>query len=684
MNNIISLCNIIYIYVTISCIIVCYLLASKLHKKYICYDKQQKRAYYKKVLTGVFSSFLFFSVLAEPFAMNNGEGGEQIPLSEISLSGGQSLEGGATGGDGVTSVSPESIPDALYCMFLDEHGNQDIVTTNSSSIQSNCCRNICSIGMTRCLITNLIAGACGGLGVGLGGVIAEFTDPSMMLAATSGGGLACYFFSMLAAYYYGGIIVSKEKRENLEAIDRRMQSLIEESISRGRRRSILVGHQGQPVTTQPSVAAGPSAHLRGVIVTEQTVAVGASASVGASSTRGSILRSSQRGDQGTEGLQNRSRWGEQDTDPIYEEVWTYAVELIPGYSYEGQVGSLLGMQCVLTGVSIQVPQKLRRLALKAYEKIPQMYLSLQGNKVSSPSIANYGKLLKATKNFANQKQKHIPYYVFAFTDDYKANLERKVRSGQAGIIAELCNGVHFGLTYSRHNDEKKEYTGMQLGKGRGSVKAKSEIESIAAVVTFNADRPGITGHFASCYGWGIVKNKRFFTHAGRETSSSGSPAISITGGLVQIGYNLYISKSCSVTPYVEGVLSIAKWKPYNEKRGDLPCKLSESSESIFEKSIGLRSDWRVSESSILQTWISGISGSQTSSNVSLQPLVAPMKRYEVSVPMRNKNYLRAECGATYVSKITDSLFTGATMLFSFVKRQKLHNQQINTYVQYVF
>ncbi|OMQ01795.1 hypothetical protein BW722_06775, partial [Lawsonia intracellularis] len=164
----------------------------------------------------------------------------------------------------------------------------------------------------------------------------------------------------------------------------------------------------------------------------------------------------------------------------------------------------------------------------------------------------------------------------------------------------------------------------------------------------------------------------------------GSPAISIAGGLVQIGYNLYISKSCSVTPYVEGVLSIAKWKPYNEKRGALPCKLSESSESIFEKSIGLRSNWRVSESSILQTWISGISGSQTSSNVSLQPLVAPMKRYEVSVPMRNKNYLRAECGATYVSKITDSLFTGATMLFSFVKRQKLHNQQINTYVQYVF
>ncbi|OMQ01785.1 hypothetical protein BW722_06785, partial [Lawsonia intracellularis] len=164
----------------------------------------------------------------------------------------------------------------------------------------------------------------------------------------------------------------------------------------------------------------------------------------------------------------------------------------------------------------------------------------------------------------------------------------------------------------------------------------------------------------------------------------GSPAISITGGLVQIGYNLYISKSCSVTPYVEGVLSVATCEPYNEKRGVLPCKLSESNESIFEKSIGLRSNWRLSEDTVLQMWISGISGTQTSSNISLQPLVAPMKRYEVSVPMRNENYLRTECGATYILKITDSLSTGATMLCSFTKEQKLYNQQLSACIQYVY
>lgn len=238
--------------------------------------------------------------------------------------------------------------------------------------------------------------------------------------------------------------------------------------------------------------------------------------------------------------------------------------------------------------------------------------------------------------------------------------------------------------YSRHNDEKKEYTVMQLDEGRGFVKAKSEIESIAAVVTFNTDHPGITGHFASCYGWGKVKNKRFFTHAGSETSSSGSPAITITGGLVQVGYNLYVSKSFSVTSYVEGMLSIAKWEPYNEKRGILLCKLSESNECIFEKSIGLRSNWRFSENVVLQTWISGISGNQTSTNVSLQPLVAPIKRYKVSVPIKSKNYLRSECGLTYISKVTESFSTGTAVLCSFSKTQKLYNQQVSAYITYVF
>ena len=98
----------------------------------------------------------------------------------------------------------------------------------------------------------------------------------------------------------------------------------------------------------------------------------------------------------------------------------------------------------------------------------------------------------------------------------------------------------------------------------------------------------------------------------------------------------------------------------------------------------MRSNWKLSEDTVLQMWIPGISGTQTSSNISLQPLVAPMKRYEVSVPMRNENYLRTECGATYILKITDSLSTGATMLCSFTKEQKLYNQQLSACIQYVY
>lgn len=79
-----------------------------------------------------------------------------------------------------------------------------------------------------------------------------------------------------------------------------------------------------------------------------------------------------------------------------------------------------------------------------------------------------------------------------------------------------------------------------------------------------------------------------------------------------------------------------------------------------------------------------MSGNQTSMNVSLQPIVAPIKRYEVAVPMRNKNYLRAECGLTYELKVTESFSTGTTVLCSFSKIQKLYNQQISVYMTYVF
>lgn len=689
------------------------------------YNKQLRNNFCKKVFTGVFSLFFFFSVLGEPFAMNNGEdGSRQHPLRRNSLGQPYDSEGSGNGSGG---DEPASAPhsEALFAAFLNAHGGNTLedVSSNFScpcfGPTKRCCNSV--FGKSCCTVTTALSSMGSALGAGIGccmellsksvigktlptaitptAITSTAITPTTTIAFQVPIGAAVYGLACCIICGSLGCICSycTKQRDTLYMIENRMirlriLSAIRNNIRAEEEPYVAFNVRSQSVTTEPR-SVGFSDSTDNSVVTSQPSRRGTS-DVGSSYVPGEH----QRGEEGNPSEESDGGNGYEhiyetigdngalggDEEPIYEEIGFYTTDLIPGYSYEGQVSSLLGMQCVLMDVSVQIPQKLRRLALKAYEKIPEMSSSLQDNKVSSPSVANYGQLSKVTKNFAKQNQNHIPCNVFAFTDNYKSNLEYKVRSSQAGIIAELCTGVHLGLTYSRHNDEKKEYIVMQLDEGRGSVKAKSEIESIAAVVTFNADHPGITGHFVSCYGWGKVKNKRFFTHAGSEISSSGSPAITITGGLVQVGYNLYVSKSFSVTPYVEGTLSIAKLEPYNEKRGILPCKLSESNESIFEKSIGLRSNWKFSENVDLQTWISGISGNQTSTNVSLQPLVASIKRYEVSVPMKNKNYLKVEYGLTYLLKVTESFSTGTTVLCSFSKTQKLYNQQISVYITYVF
>ena len=578
----------IYTYINI----VLYFFIRKSQQGYIRYNKQLKSNFYKKVFTGVFSLFFLFNVLGEPFAMNNGENegnnSRQHSLVRNSLRNTSQLyDSESQDNENRESPTPDPSAEALFAAFLSAHGGDTLEEVSSSRLSCSCfgpMKRCCesAFGKSCCMFTCIFSsiGGLGGAGVGfcmellsksvsnvsptvISPTATTTTSISLPIGAIASGLACCIICGSL------GCICSfcTKQRNPLDRIRHRMDRLrLLSSIRQNIREEQGLGlytafnARSQSVTTQPRPV-GSSDSGSNSVVTSQPLR-GSSSDLRSSyipgeHQRGENGNSSEGADEGNDDEHIYETIGDDGSavggneEHIYEEVGFYTTDFIPGYSYEGQVSSLLGMQCVLMDISIQVPQKLRRLALKAYEKIPEMYSSLQDNKVSSPSVANYGQLLKITKNSAKQNQSHIPYHVFAFTDNYESNLECKVRSSQAGVITELCTGVHLGLTYSRHNDEKKEYTVMQLDEGRGSVKAKSEIESIAAVVTFNADLPGITGHFASCYGWGKVKNKRFFTHAGSETSSSGSPAITITGGLVQVGYNLYVSKICSVTPYLK-------------------------------------------------------------------------------------------------------------------------------------
>lgn len=53
-----------------------------------------------------------------------------------------------------------------------------------------------------------------------------------------------------------------------------------------------------------------------------------------------------------------------------------------------------------------------------------------------------------------------------------------------------------------------------------------------------------------------MKNTRTVTHGDSKASAKGTPDISLIGGLVQLGYNISISKSISITPYKEAMLSL--------------------------------------------------------------------------------------------------------------------------------
>lgn len=716
MNNIVLLIsNIIYIYGQITSLIVC-LFRDRVQQKHTCYSRDV-RYNYKKFITGIVIPLFLFSILGESLAMNNGEDDRDRrhrPSRSRELGNTQqSSSPEHSGSEDGSSLGPD--PDVLFAMFLSEHGREEF-RNRPSRCPSHCCNHAnCCFRISSCFLTSALAATGGTIGAAIGAWVIGLREltptastivPSSMvnLSSVELGSIVGGVGGCLCCCVVGGVCVYCGRNSNtLMEVEARLQRLASRPRPRSEGNYVNMERFGlQVVTTQPQ-------------------AVGSSARGGSTnSNREGTSRDNQRGAQGerlfgdddnydnydnidTSGgatggddepiyeeigtFDGATGSSESDDDSIYASIWTYAVDLISGYNYGGQISSLLGMQCVLTGVSTQVPQTLRSLALKAYEKIPGMNSSFQpsSSKNSYLPFTNYKYALRsATENSIKKNQEKLPYHVFTVIDDYESNLECKIRSSQTGIVTELKSGVHIGLTYNRYNDGNKEYIGVQLDTGKGSVKAKAEAESIAAVVILNADKPGFTGHLVSSYGWGKIKTKRFFTHAGSETVSKGTPNITLTGGLIQIGYNLLLTKSFSITPYIEGVFSIARWEPYSEKTGLLLCKIGESNEHVIEKSLGLRSCWRISEASLLQMWIAGLSGHQTSSSLSLKPLLAPTKQYEVSVPFKKENYIKTEFGAYCSSNITNTLSFGVTTLFSFEKLYKVYSQQVGAYLHYMY
>lgn len=355
------------------------------------------------------------------------------------------------------------------------------------------------------------------------------------------------------------------------------------------------------------------------------------------------------------------------------------MDLAQGYSPEGQISSLQSMQGILLGASEQVLTNLKLLTLKASESRYE-----NSGWYSTSTIKRHfqptGPMITPTMI----KTLFSSTRMFSSADIYSSNLEKKCRSGKIGIITEVTPKINVGLVYNHYKDTFKQHVGIPLGSAVGSVKAKTDTESFFTVLSLNPNKPGFTGHLATCYGWGRLKNIRQVAYNGVEVSTKGKPNISLTGGLLQLGYHIPFSKKLSIIPFVESMFSRVRWKSYKEQSGYLPCSIGRNREKLWEHSIGLRNHWKFTEGSQLQAWVSNIFGHREVTNITLQPIHHSMDFHKLSVPSIKGSYSRVELGIMYELGIKDFFKLGLNGKVQFATLHKPCNQHIMASFQYMY
>lgn len=358
---------------------------------------------------------------------------------------------------------------------------------------------------------------------------------------------------------------------------------------------------------------------------------------------------------------------------------------LSGFQPETHASSLVGMQTVLLEPSEQLSRGLRLLALRAHEQ--PLNATTSFDTVGTVGIKNRN-LQGPSKNSKEIMQSLTaavaPVRTFGSSDTYVSNLERKVRSSEAGLVTSIAPGVSFGIAYKHNKDDRKDFTGMQLSSGVGGVTSQATTDMLSAVMTLNPQHTGFTGHLATAYGWGKVKNNRSITHDGQVTNAKGNPNINLMGGLIQVGYTLKASKTVSVTPYVETMMSTVSWGPYQEHTGSIPCKISRNKDQVIEHSIGLRSAWKTSNNSQIQGWVAGVSGRRKTDSLNCTSKASPLAKYEVVVPMNRKEYTQVELGMFYSKALSSNIEVTLNGTVRLDKMKKVGTQSMGAQVSYTF
>lgn len=339
--------------------------------------------------------------------------------------------------------------------------------------------------------------------------------------------------------------------------------------------------------------------------------------------------------------------------------------LVPGYNHESQYGSLKGLQCVLFGAVEQTSNNLKTLVLKtnAYTAGKKNKLTMNNRLIPIGSKKGYMSLVgkkqlckgKIKDECASSNLRSLLSFchVFGHIDTHLSNLEHKACSGKFGLLMNPVLNMSLGVVYNRYKDHGKEYHGTQLDTSLGLAKANMELDGFSAVIAWNAEEKGVTGYVSGCHNWGEMKNTRQVKHLGEELRTKGSPDVTLSGILGQLGYMFPLVKGISCSPYVEATHIIVKWNQYNEHTGSLPCTISGYTEQFQERNIGLRTSWKVTDTTTLQAWIAGGSIRHTIGSITSMPLVSPIPFYKTSVPGNKKEFMYSECGTLCEVKLTD-------------------------------
>lgn len=369
---------------------------------------------------------------------------------------------------------------------------------------------------------------------------------------------------------------------------------------------------------------------------------------------------------------------------------------ILGYERMGYKQSLQGLQGMLLTTTGHVSHALKTLMLEAQVSKSDR----QGrNKVNHlnprlSSFATKGSQSKKGDVFVNGaiKMQAIgeqlsPLGVcryFGTMHGHRSNLEYKTHMAQAGIITMPVPTLRLGVSYTYNQATSQQRQGMPMRSSLGSAKAKTETNTLSAVLAWNADASGFSAGLASCCGWGNIKNTRYVSPGRTYVGSKGNPALYLNGGLIQVGYNVPLSSTILLKPYVESMIVQAHWRPYEEVDGILPANISTHKERIIEKSIGLSQRWNSTDSSHVQTWIAGISGQRKTNAVTATPLQFSLARYEMIVPVVKKTYAQGELGIRYEVTLSDHMCMRVNGTTRFTDLQHYTHQNIRCLFQYTY